>query len=129
MKILRVFLILSSLIIFLNADDDDDKYKHSYKSLDYLHLNKTQTVQIKEILIKYKYKFEEFYDYKEDQEDILENIMENDIFDKEKYISILNDVKSKAIILEAAKMEEIHKILNEKQREKFSKYMKEWEID
>ena len=129
MKILKIFLLLSSLFIFENAGDDHKKYKHSYKNLEYLDLNKDQLKEIKDVLIEFKYKYKEFYDYKDDKEDILEDIMEDDNFDKKLYFETLIDLKTKAAKLEVEKMSRIHKILDEKQREKFADYLEEWEVE
>lgn len=131
MKILKIFLILSSLYLFLNADDHKSKYKykHSYKNLEYLDLDKKQLKEIKEVLIDFKYKYKEFYEYKDDKEDILEDIMEDDIFNEKLYLKTLVDLKTKAAILEVEKMSKIHKILDEEQREKFADYLKEWAVE
>ena len=129
MKILRIFLLLSSLFLFVNADDDDHKYKHSYKNLEYLELNKEQLKQMKDILIDFKHKYKDFYEYKEDKEDELKDIMKADIFDEKQYLEILNDIKTKASLLEIEKIKNIHTILDEKQRKKFSKYLEEWEVE
>lgn len=129
MKILRIFLLLSSLFLFANADDDDHKYKHSYKNLEYLELNKEQLKQMKDILIDFKHKYKDFYEYKEDKEDELKDIMKADIFDEKQYLEILNDIKTKASLFEIEKIKNIHTILDEKQRKKFSKYLEEWEVE
>ncbi len=129
MKILKIFLILSSLYLFLNADDDHKKYKHSYKNLDYLELKDEQLKEIKEILIEFKYKYKEFYEYKDDKEDVLEDIMESENFNKDIYLKTLIDLKTKAAKLEVEKMSKIHKILDKKQREKFADYLKEWAVE
>ena len=123
MKILRIFLLLSSLFLFVNADDDHKKYKHSYKNLEYLELNKEQLKQMKDILIDFKHK------YKDDKEDILEDIMEDKNFDEKLYFETLIDLKTRAAKLEVEKMSKIHKILDEKQREKFADYLEEWEVE
>ena len=76
MKILKVFLVLISLCLYLNADDDYEehyekfeKYKdryyksskhHLYKSLDYLDLNDFQIKQLKDVLIDYKKSYKRF---------------------------------------------------------------------
>ena len=86
MKILKIFLLLSSLFLFLNANDDHKKYKHSYKNLDFLHLNPTQLEKIKIILIDFKDKYNNFYEYKEKQEDIIEDLMKNEKFDEKQYL-------------------------------------------
>ena len=129
MKILRIFLLLSSLFLFVNADDDDHKYKHSYKNLEYLELNSSQLEKMKDILIDFKHKYKDFYEYKDDKEDELKDIMKADIFDEKQYLEILNDIKTKASLLEIKKIKNIHAILDEKQRKKFSKYLEEWEVE
>lgn len=125
MKILKIFLILSSLVIFSNADD----YKHKYKNLDYLNLNNSQTNDFKKILYKYKKLYKDFHEYEETQEKRIEEIMKNDNFDKLLYLEIMGNISIKKIHLEANQMEDIHKILNAKQRERFAKYLEEWKDD
>ena len=129
MKILKIFLILSSLYLFLNADDDHKKYKHSYKNLDFLHLNPTQMEKIKTILIDFKKEYKTFYEYKENQEDLLEDLMVDKNFDEKEYLKIISDIKIKAAILEVERLKKIHAILDEKQREEFAEYLEEWEIE
>lgn len=126
MKILKIFLLLSSLFIFLNASEHKE---HKYKNLEYLDLSKEQIHQFKSVLHKYKNLYEDFHDYEEDQEKRLEEIMENKPFNKGLYIEILNDVKSKSVLLEANQMEEIHQILDDNQRKKFAKYLEDWKDD
>lgn len=129
MKILRIFLLLSSLFLFVNADDDDHKYKHSYKNLEFLELKPSQLEKMKDILIDFKHKYKDFYEYKENKEDELKEIMKADIFDEKQYLAVLNDIKTKASLLEIEKIKNIHTILDEKQRKKFSKYLEEWEVE
>ena len=129
MKILRIFLLLSSLFLFVNADDDHKKYKHSYKNLEYLELNSSQLEKMKDILIDFKHKYKDFYEYKDDKEDILEDIIEDKNFDEKLYFETLIDLKTRAAKLEVEKMSKIHKILDEKQREKFADYLEEWEVE
>ena len=129
MKILKIFLILSSLYLFLNADDDHKKYKHSYKNLDFLHPNPTQLEKIKTILIDFKKEYKSFYEYKDNQENLLKDLMEDKNFDEKQYLKIISDIKIKAAILEVERLKRIHVILDEKQREEFSEYLKEWEIE
>ena len=129
MKILKIFLILSSLYLFLNAEDDHKKYKHSYKNLDFLHLSSNQLEQMKTILIDFKKEYKIFYEYKENQEDLLEDLMEDKNFDEKQYLKIISDIKIKAAILEVERLKKIHAILDEKQREEFAQYLEEWEIE
>ena len=129
MKILKIFLILSSLFLFVNADDDDHKYKHSYKNLEYLELNPSQLEKIKDILIDFKHKYKDFYEYKEEQKDLLEDLMEDKNFDEKQYLKIISDIKIKAATIEVKRLKKIHDILDEKQREEFAEYLEEWEIE
>lgn len=128
MKILKIFLILSSLFLFIHADDDHHK-EHKYKNLEYLNLNNSQVKELKKVLIEFKHDYNEFYEEKEKNEIELKDIMKSSDFDKEKYIQAYRKINYDLAILEANKMEKIHKILTPKQREKFAKYLEEWEID
>ncbi|MBD3828930.1 MAG: hypothetical protein IE890_00445 [Arcobacter sp.] len=129
MKILKIFLILSSLLLVLNADEDKHKYKHSYKNLDYLDLTNEQAKAIKKALVELKKDYEDFYEYKEKQEDILEDIIKADNFDEELYYKTIMDLKTKATKLEVKRIKKIHEVLDEKQKEEFADYLEEWEIE
>ena len=129
MKILKIFLILSSLLLVLNADEDKHKYKHSYKNLDYLDLTNEQAKAIKKALVELKKDYEDFYEYKEKQEDILEDIIKADNFNEELYYKTIMDLKTKALKLEVKRIKKIHEVLNEKQKEEFADYLEEWEIE
>ena len=129
MKILKIFLILSSLLLVLNADEDKHKYKHSYKNLDYLDLTNEQAKAIKKALVELKKDYEDFYEYKEKQEDILEDIIKADNFDEELYYKTIMDLIKKALKLEVKRIKKIHEVLNEKQKEEFADYLEEWEIE
>ena len=128
MKILKIFLLLSSLFLFLNASEDKHN-RHSYKNLEYLDLDSEQIKKIKEVLIESKRKYKDFYEYKQAKEDKLKAIIEDSIFDEKLYLEILNELKVKSSLLEIEKIKEIHSILDEKQRKKFSKYFEEWEVE
>ena len=126
MKILKIFLLLISFVLILNADN---KHKYSYKDLDYLDLNEDQVKVIKKALLDLKKDYKEFYEYKDEQEDILEDIIESDNFDEELYYKIVMDLKTKATKLEVKRIKKIHEVLNKKQREEFADYFEEWEIE
>ncbi|MCG3663753.1 hypothetical protein ACOL23_07425 [Aliarcobacter butzleri] len=126
MKILKIFLLLISFVLILNADN---KHKYSYKDLDYLDLNEDQVKVIKKALLDLKKDYKEFYEYKDEQEDILEDIIEADNFNEELYYKIVMDLKTKATKLEVKRIKKIHEVLNKKQREEFADYLEEWEIE
>jgi len=130
MKILKVLIVLSSLIFTsLYADNDRDEKNHLYKNLDFLELNHKQYKEIKKILISFRKKYKDFYEYKEDQESKLEKIMSNNTFNHSLYMQIVNNIKSKATLLEANNLEKIHSVLNKKQRKKFAYYLEDWEVE
>ncbi len=126
MKILKIFLLLISFVLILNADN---KHKYSYKDLDYLDLNEDQVKVIKKALLDLKKDYKEFYEYKHEQEDILEDIIESDNFNEELYYKIVMDLKTKATRLEVKRIKKIHEVLTKKQREEFADYLEEWEIE
>lgn len=128
MKILKIFLLLTSLFLFSHASDDKHN-KYSHKNLEYLDLNSQQIEKMKEVLIEFKHKYKVFYEYKQEKEDKLKDIIKNNVFDEKSYLEILNDLKIKASLLEIEKMKKIHAILDEKQRKKFSEYLEEWEVE
>ncbi len=129
MKILKIFLILCSIFLFLNGDDDYKKYKRSYKNLDYLNLDEKQVKAIKNILLELKDEYKEFYEFKDDIEDDIEDLIEESNFDENLYIQKSMEIKKKATILEAKRIKKILEILNEKQRDKFADHFKEWIIE
>jgi len=136
MKKFQVLILLCSIIFstLLFADKDNDhhkKYKkdHIYKNLDFLDLNKKQYSQIREVLIQYKKEYRKFYHFKEKQEEKLEALVKSETFDKILYIRILENIKNIATHIEATNIEKIHSILNATQRERFSHYLEEWEVE
>lgn len=138
MKTLKVLVILSSIFILtlLFADDDYDEHEreersqhHIFRSLEYLNLNTMQYRKIREILIEYKKDYQKFYHYKSIKQKELEELMQANSFDKEKYIKIHNEIKTFSVKMEADKFERIHEVLTPKQRIKFSYFLEEWEIE
>lgn len=129
MKILKIFLILCSIFLFLNGDDDYKKYKRSYKNLDYLNLDDKQVKAIKNILLELKDEYKEFYEFKDDIEDDIEDLIEESNFNENLYIQKTMEIKRKATILEAKRIKKILEILNEEQRDEFADHFKEWIIE
>lgn len=130
MKISKISLLLCSifLVFSLNADDKV-KFKRSYKNLDYLNLSETQISSIKKSLLELKSEYKRYYKFKDDLEDDLEDFIKNDNFNEKLYLEKLIELKTKGAILEVKRVKIIHGVLNKKQRKKFSKYFKEWEIE
>ena len=140
-KILIVLFFSIILNTFIIADDDYDdfeKYKNKfyksdkynlYKNFDFLDLNSIQYIQLKDILIEYNSEYRKLHDYKEELEDEIEDILEKENFDSQRFSNLLKDIKYKEIELETIKIEKIHKILSKKQRKKLAKYVEEWELE
>ena len=128
MKILKIFLILCSITLILNADSKHE-HKYSYKNLDYLNLDEKQVKAIKNILVELKDDYKKFYEYKDEIEDEIEDIIEGPNFDEKLYIQKTMEMKKKATILEAKRIKKILEILNEEQRDEFADHFKEWIIE
>ncbi len=142
---LKILALLCSLIICFNLFADDDyhderfeKYKnqyynsskhHLYKNFDYLELNKEQRIKLKNILINYKKEYKKFYEYKNKKEQELAFLVKNENIDTNKYKKIAKEIESHAIDLELKNIQNIHKILNKEQKEKFSYFLKEWRVE
>ena len=137
-KILIVLFFSFIFNVFVNADDDFEKYKNKYyksdkynlyKNFDFLNLDSTQYIKLKDILIQYNEDYRELHEYKEDIEDEIEDILEDEYFDSRKFSTLLKDIKSKEVEIETIKIKKIHAILSKKQRKKLAKYIEEWELD
>lgn len=137
-KILIVLVFSFIFNAFVNADDDFEKYKNKYyksdkynlyKNFDFLNLDSTQYIKLKDILIQYNEDYRELHEYKEDIEDEIEDILEDEYFDSRKFSTLLKDIKSKEVEIETIKIKKIHAILSKKQRKKLAKYIEEWELD
>ncbi len=131
MKRLKILIILCSLITFIFADSKHYEYNetHVYKNLDYLKLDKEQYEKIKKVLIEYKHHFNKYYEKKKKEQKKLQKLFVNEQFDVEEYEEISEEIFEKAIELEAHTLKKIHKILTSTQREKFSHYLKEWQVE
>ena len=133
MKILKILMILCSIILTPSfADDDYDDHEkeehaktHISRSLEYLDLNKKQYEKIKKILLVYKKDYKKFYKFKESKQEEIQEIMQKDVFNKEKYINIHNEIETYSLELEANKFKQIHDVLSNKQRIKFSYFLGE----
>jgi len=130
---MKFLVLFCTLILSISLFADDDKYEyednHIHKSLEHLNLNTQQLEQIKTILIVDKKDFETFYENKEEYEKKLKSIMKNEIFDKKLYIKTKQEISKQAIELEALTLKKIHEVLNEKQKKRFSHYLKEWRFE
>jgi Spy/CpxP family protein refolding chaperone len=125
-------MLLCSLVLITQLYADDEHNKESeriYKNLDYLQLNKQQEDEIKKILIASKKEFKHFYKEKQEAYKKLQQIMQKEYFDKNKYEDIAEDIAEEAIELEIDIFRKIHSILTPAQRERFSKYLMEWKIE
>ncbi len=141
MKILKIFLVLISLFVFLNADDDYkdfEEYKHKYyknqkynlyKNFDFLNLNSQQYTLLKDILIDYNEDYKELQKYKHYVKEKIEDLLKENDFNKKEFIALLKDLKYKHLEIEAYKIERIHNILDKKQRKRLAHYIEEWELD
>jgi len=130
MKILSLIFLVFSLVLI--ADDDNEYYEHSLhipRDLSYLDLSDTQKDLIKNIIKNNNKKLLQIYEDEEDFEKDAKKMFLNENFDKQSYIKESTKLKNKIITLEADFFNNIHHILNKKQRELFLIHLEEWEID
>lgn len=129
LKILTLFCSLFLISQLYASKEYETHNTHIYKNLDYLHLNAQQEEKIKAILIACKKEFSKYYEKKQKAHKKLQKLMQEDYFDEEKYEDIAEDLSEEAIELEVKIFKQIHAVLTPQQREQFSYYLKEWEIE
>lgn len=134
MRRLKILTLICSLLLSFSLIADDDyeherKKSHIYKNLDYLNLSKHQHKEIKEIVVEYREKYEKFYKKREEKENILQELLREETFDKERYEKIAKEIHEDAIELEAKTLQKIHSVLSASQRELFSYYLREWQVE
>lgn len=137
---LKILALLCSFLFTFNllaSDHNEDhekfeKYKnkhHLYKNLDYLNLSGNQLFSLKGVMKKYKKEYKKFYKFKKKKEEELSSLIKEKLLNEERYKAILSQINSKAMELEISNLKEIHGILNEKQKEKFSYFLQEWRVE
>jgi Spy/CpxP family protein refolding chaperone len=133
MKIVKIIIPILGLFLSLSivADDDDfnQEENHIHKSLEHLNLSTQQRTQIKMILKSSTKSFHEFYEKKENYEEKLKTIIQNERFDAQLYIKTKEEISKKAIALEAKILKNMHEVLTQKQRKRFTYYLKEWKFE
>lgn len=134
MKILKILTLICSLLLSFSLIADDDyehehKKSHIYKNLDYLNLSKSQHKEIKEIVIEYRKDYEKFYKKREKLQKRLQELLREEKFDKENYEQISKEIHEDAIELEIETLQNIHSVLSASQRERFSYYLREWQVE
>lgn len=114
------------------ADDDyehEHKKDHIYKNLDYLDLSKQQHKEIKGIVVEYRKDYEKFYKKRQKLQKKLQELVREEKFDKEHYKQITKEIYEDAVELETKTLQKIHSVLSTSQRERFSYYLREWQVE
>jgi Spy/CpxP family protein refolding chaperone len=118
--------------IFADHDEyDDHRYKKYHMPLDvsYLDLDNNQYKQIKHIVKKFKHKHKEFHEEKEETRKKISKLFLSDRFDRDEFVRLSNRLKSLSVDIQADFFVKVHKLLTPKQKKRFIKYMKEWEVE
>jgi len=127
MKLVIIFFLLISSLI---ADDDEKGYHHYYsKDLTYLHLTYEQKKDLKDILKEYRHDIKKYKKYKKKIVKEKQELFEKDTLNTEELKRLNHKVTRKASAIEIEFLEKIHKVLSEKQREKFINFIDDWEIE
>jgi Spy/CpxP family protein refolding chaperone len=114
------------LFSFVYADRDEHHYK---KDLSYLELSHTQKKQMKSILKEYRHKVKDYREYKHDLIKDKEELFLESVLDEEKIRSINQKISEYASKIEIDLLKKIHVVLSQEQKEKFEKYIEEWELE
>jgi hypothetical protein len=128
---MRLLLIISLLVCTLFADSDDDHKDHHYysKDLTYLKLNYEQKRSLKDILKEYRHDIKRYKKYKKKIFEDKEELFEEDTLNIKELHKLNRKISNQASQIEIDFLEKIHRILSEDQREKFIKYIDEWEVE
>lgn len=129
LKILTLFCSLFLISQLYASKEYETKNTHIYKNLDYLNLDSNQEEAFKAILISSKKEFAKYYEKKQNAQKELQELMQEEHFNKKKYEDIAEDIAEEAIELEVKIFKQIHQILTPKQREQFSYYLQEWKVE
>lgn len=131
MRLLIVFLLIISPIFADHDDYDEHKRKKYHMPLDvsYLKLNSEQYRQIKHIVKKFKHEHKEFHHQSQKTRKKISKLFLSDNFERDEFVRLSNRLKSLSINIQADFFEKIHKLLTQKQKKRFVKYMKEWEVE
>ncbi|MBE0491633.1 MAG: hypothetical protein IBX44_05235 [Sulfurospirillum sp.] len=120
-KALFVFFILTCMLF-----SDDNYFSHD---LEDLHLSGQQKEAFENILKHHRDEVKIYRKRKKESEKLKQNLFLEEVFDKEKFAKINDQVSSFGANIEGNFLYEIHQLLNAKQRKKFAKDVEEWEIE
>jgi len=131
MRLLVLFLLILSPMFADHDEYDEHKYEKYHLPLDvsYLQLNDKQYKEIKHIVKKFKHKHKEFHEKKEKARKKISKLFLSDSFDRDEFVRLSNRLKTISTEIQADFFEKIHKLLTPKQKKRFVKYMKEWEVE
>jgi Spy/CpxP family protein refolding chaperone len=127
MKILFLFFLFFSTFVFADYDGKDEH--HYKKDLSYLKLSDTQKKEMELILKEYRNDIKDFRKLKYKLIDQKEKLFLKDVLDEEKIKDINNKINEYATKIEIKFLRKTHNLLTQHQKEKFEKYIEEWEIE
>lgn len=125
---MKTTLILLCTFVFLFGDGYRHKF-HLPRDLHELELSQKQKHELKSLLKEY-HQLKRLHEEEEDDfEEKLEKLFKEDDFKRREFEQLKIKLYSNAIKAEGKILERVHSILNKQQREKFSEYIEEWEIE
>ncbi len=122
---MKIFLVFIMFVSFIFADSEH----HYNKDLTYLNLNSIQKSEIVKIIKNYRKSIKLFRKQKETISEKKQKIFVQDNFDEVKVIMENNNLNSKAVQIEISFLKKMHNLLSKKQREKFARYMEDWDLE
>ncbi len=133
MRVILLFFLLF-LPLFSNYDKQlgiaqKDTSGHIPKNLQNLKLTTLQYDKLKIILQQHRSKLLELHQEEEKLETMLKELFKSEKFDQDTFLSKKEKLKLKMATIETDFFLKLHKLFNSKQRELFSQYIEEWEIE
>lgn len=131
MKLLIAFLLVI-LPVFADHDEYDEHERQEYHlplDVSYLNLNNEQYKRIKHIVKKFKHEHKEFHEESEKTRKKISKLFLSESFDRDEFVRLSKSLKSLSVEIQADFLSKVHKLLTPRQKKRFVKYMKEWEVE
>ena len=127
MKYLIIILLLMTTLYSDNYEGHSEK--HMYKEISHLKLTKAQEVEVKKILIDFRYNLREFNEYEENIQEKKENLFVDKTLNIEELTRLNKLLDDKRHSIENSFLQSMHKILSDKQKERFIYHFDDWEVE
>ena len=128
MKLLTVCLLLVTL---LAAKEHKQEHREHFFPMDmgYLDLSEQQHKAVKKIIKAFRDQYKELHHQEREKDEKVSELFLAEVFNIEAFIELNAHLKQDAIEIQANFFSRIHKLLTPKQKERFIRYMREWDVE